>query len=343
MGAREQASVLAGDIGGTKTLLGLFRVEDGTPALVREKHYATRDFKTLEEVAADFLGGAASIAAACFGVPGPIIGGVSHATNVPWTMEEQALTRALGVAGARLINDLEATAYGMLTLGENEVAVLQPGDSAPPRAPIAVIAAGTGLGEAGLVPLTDGRWRSVATEGGHADFAPRGGEQIALLEYLSGEFGHVSFERLLSGPGLVNIYRFLKTRGGAAEPVWLAGQFAAGTDPAAIISEAALAARDPRCVEALGMFVDIYGAEAANLALKYMALGGVYLGGGIAPKILAALTAGRFVRAFLAKGRLDKVLARIPVRVSLNPAAALAGAARCAMELLGEIRVRTPV
>jgi glucokinase len=334
MAAREQASVLAGDIGGTKTLLGLFRVEGGTPALVREKHYPTRDFKTLEEVATDFLGGAAPIAAACFGVPGPIIEGVSHATNVPWTMGEQALARALGVAGARLINDLEATAYGMLTLGANEVAALQPGDSAPPRAPIAVIAAGTGLGEAGLVPLADGRWRSVATEGGHTDFAPRGREQVELLEYLSGEFGHVSFERVLSGPGLVNIYRFLKARGGTAEPGWLADQFAAGADPAAVISEAALAGRDPRCAEALGMFVDIYGAEAANLALKYMALGGVYLGGGIAPKILAALATGRFARAFLAKGRLDKVLARIPVRVSLNPAAALAGAARCAMELL---------
>ena len=334
MAARDDACVLAGDIGGTKTLLGLFRAEGGTPVLVREKHYATRDFKTLEEVAEDFLGGAASIAAACFGVPGPIIDGVSHATNVPWTMEERALARTLGVAGARLINDLEATAYGMLTLGAKEVATLQPGDSAPPRAPIAVIAAGTGLGEAGLVPLADGRWRSVATEGGHADFAPRGREQIELLEYLSGEFGHVSFERVLSGPGLVNIYRFLKARGGAAEPAWLAGQFAAGDDPAAVISEAALASRDPRCAEALGLFVDIYGAEAANLALKYMALGGVYLGGGIAPKILAALNTGRFVRAFLAKGRLDKVLARIPVRVSLNPGAGLIGAARCAMEML---------
>jgi glucokinase len=334
MAARDKASVLAGDIGGTKTLLGLFRVDGTTPALLRERHYATRDFKTLEEVAEDFLGGAPPIDAACFGVPGPIIGGVSHATNIPWTMEERALARALGVAGARLINDLEATAYGMLTLGEREFAVLQPGDPAPPRAPVAVIAAGTGLGEAALVPLGDGRWRSVATEGGHADFAPRGREQIELLEYLGAEFGHVSFERVLSGPGLVNIYRFLKARGAEAEPSWLAGEFSAGADAAAVISAAALAGRDPRCVEALGIFVDIYGAEAANLALKYMALGGVYLGGGIAPKILAALTAGRFVRAFLAKGRLDKVMARIPLRVSLNPAAALAGAARCAAELL---------
>ncbi len=334
MAVRTKAAVLAGDIGGTKTLLGLYRVEGGAPALLREKLYATRDFKTLEEVASDFLSGAWAIDAACFGVPGPIIGGVSHATNVPWTMEERALARALGVPGARLINDLEATAYGMLQLQESEIAVLQHGDPPASRAPIAVIAAGTGLGEAGLVPLEDGRWRSVATEGGHADFAPRGREQIELLEYLSDQFDHVSFERVLSGPGLVNIYKFLEARTPGAEPQWLADEFARATDAAAVISEAALKGRDPRCVEALRIFTDIYGAEASNLALKFMALGGVYVGGGIAPKILATLGAGGFVRAFLAKGRLDKVLARIPVRVSLNPAAALIGAARCAMELL---------
>lgn len=334
MAVRTKAAVLAGDIGGTKTLLGLFRVEGGAPALLREKLYATRDFKTLEEVASDFLSGAWAIDAACFGVPGPIIGGVSHATNVPWTMEERALARALGVPGARLINDLEATAYGMLQLQESEMAVLQRGDPPASRAPIAVIAAGTGLGEAGLVPLEDGRWRSVATEGGHTDFAPRGREQIELLEYLSGEFDHVSFERVLSGPGLVNIYKFLKARGPDAEPQWLADEFARANDAAAVISEAALKGSDPRCVEALRIFVDVYGAEAANLALKFMALGGVYVGGGIAPKILATLSTGEFVRAFLAKGRLDKVMARIPLRVSLNPAAALAGAARCAMEML---------
>jgi glucokinase len=334
MGVRTRAAVLAGDIGGTKTLLGLYRVEDGNAVLLRDKHYATRDFKTLEEVAGDFLSGAGTVDAACFGVPGPIIGGVSHATNVPWTMEERALARALGVPGARLINDLEATAYGMLQLKENEIAVLQGGDSPAPRAPIVVIAAGTGLGEAGLVPLAEGRWRSVATEGGHADFAPRGREQIELLEYLSGEFDHVSFERVLSGPGLVNIYKFLKARGGEAEPQWLADEFARGTDPAAAIGEAALAGRDRRCVEALRIFVDIYGSEAANLALKFMALGGVYVGGGIAPKILAAIAGGGFVRSFLAKGRLDKILAKIPLRVSLNPAAALAGAARCATEMI---------
>jgi glucokinase len=334
MAVRTKAAVLAGDIGGTKTLLGLYRVDGGAPTLLRDKRYATRDFKTLEEVAIDFLSGASAIDAACFGVPGPIIGGVSHATNVPWTMEERALARALGVPGARLINDLEATAYGMLQLKESEMAVLQRGDPPAARAPIAVIAAGTGLGEAGLVPLEDGRWRSVATEGGHVDFAPRGREQIELLEYLSGEFDHVSFERVLSGPGLVNIYKFLKARGPDPEPQWLADEFARAGDAAAVISETALKGSDPRCLEALRIFVDIYGAEAANLALKFMALGGIYVGGGIALKILPALGAGGFVHSFLAKGRLDKVLARIPLRVSLSPATGLTGAARCAMEML---------
>jgi glucokinase len=334
MAVRTKAAVLAGDIGGTKTHLGLYRVEGGAPALLRDRLYATREFKTLEEVARDFLSGAWAIDAACFGVPGPVIGGVSHATNVHWTMEERALASALGVPGARLINDLEATAYGMLHLQESETAVLQRGEPPASRAPIAVIAAGTGLGEAGLVPLDDGRWRSIASEGGHTDFAPRGREQIELLEYLGSEFDHVSFERVLSGPGLVNIYKYLKACTPGAEPQWLADEFARATDAAEVISAAALTGRDPRCVEALRIFTDIYGAEAANLALKFMALGGVYIGGGIAPKILPMLSDGGFVRAFLAKGRLDKVMARIPVRVSLNQATALIGAARCAMEML---------
>ena len=333
MAARAKVQVLAGDIGGTKTLLGLYDLGNGQPALVRDQRYVTRDFQSLEEVAADFLG-ASAVEAACFGVPGPIVGGVSHATNVHWTMEEGALARALRVPGARLINDLEATAYGMLQLKDGEVATLQQGHPPSARAQIAVIAAGTGLGEAGLAPLPEGRWRSVASEGGHSDFAPRSPEQIELLEYLSGKFDHVSFERVLSGPGLVNIYEFLKARSSDSEPQRLAEEFAQAADAAAVISENAISGRDGRCVEALRIFVEIYGAEASNLALKFLALGGVYLGGGIAPKILPALTGGGFMRAFLAKGRLDKVLADIPVRVSLNPGAALIGAARCATEML---------
>jgi glucokinase len=331
--ARDKAQVLAGDIGGTKSLLGLYRVEDRMLAQLRQQHYATRDFATLEEVARDFLGGS-RVDVACFGVPGPIIGGVSHATNVTWTMEEKTLAGALGALTVRLINDLEATAYGMLQLQEKEFAVLQAGEAPPAPAPIVVIAAGTGLGEAGLVPIGDGLWRSIASEGGHADFAPRGREQIELLEYLSAEFDHVSCERVLSGPGLVNIYKFLRARSSKPQPQWLADEMSRATDVAAVISETGLAGRDAQCAEALRIFVEIYGAEASNLALKYMALGGVFVGGGIAPKILSALSSGAFVRSFRAKGRLDKVLSRIPLRVSLNPGAALVGAARCAMEML---------
>lgn len=336
MAVQAMATVLAGDIGGTKTHLGLYRATGGTLALVRDRTYPTRDFRSLEEVMADFLGGARSIDAACFGVPGPVIGAMARPVNVPWTIEERALARALGVPGARLINDLEATAYGMLYLKENEIAVLQGGEAPAARAPIAVIAAGTGLGESALIPIEGGRWRSVATEGGHVDFAPRGPLQVGLLEFLEREFDHVSYERVLSGAGLVDIYRFLRAHATEAEPAWLAGELAHAHDAAAVISEAALARRDPRCVEALEMFVAIYGAEAANLALKYLALGGVYLGGGIAPKILPMLAAaeGGFMRAFLAKGRLAEVLSKIPVRVALNDAAALIGAAHCAMEML---------
>lgn len=336
MAARATATVLAGDVGGTKIHLGLYRIAGGKSEIVRDRIYPTRDFKRLEDATADFLGGAEAIDAACFGVPGPVICGVARPVNLPWTMEERAVGRALGVAGVRLINDLEATAYGMLHLKESEIVVLQRGEPPATRAPIAVIAAGTGLGESALIPLEGGRWRSVATEGGHADFAPRGARQVELMGFLEREFDHASYERALSGPGLVNIHRFLCARAAGAEPAWLVEEIASGRDAAAAISEAALARRDPRCVEALEMFVAIYGAEAANLALKYLALGGVYLGGGIAPRILPMLAApeGGFMRAFLAKGRLGELLSKIPVQVALNDAAALIGAAHCAMEML---------
>src|SRR5579864_3187172 len=192
-------TILAGDVGGTKTHLGLFRVNGPEPMLLRDSIYATHEFASLEDAVADFLGGAASVIAACFGVPGPVIDGVSHATNVPWNMTERTLAGALNGTPVRLMNDLEATAYGLLHLKETELAVLQPGEVRRRGANIAVIAAGTGLGEAGM----------VATAGGHCDFAPRGREQGQLLEFLAREFDHVSFERVLSGPGLHNIYRFL--------------------------------------------------------------------------------------------------------------------------------------
>ncbi len=324
--------IMAGDVGGTKTHLGLYRKDGEQLVRLRDGLYATAEYRSLEEVCARFLAGSGQVNAACFGVPGPVIAGRSHATNVPWEMEEQALGRALGGVPLRLINDLEATAYGVLHLDDSELAVLQRGEPARRGGNIAVIAAGTGLGEAALVAEPEG-YRAVASEGGHSDFAPRGDEQVELLRFLAKEFGHVSFERVLSGPGLYNIYRFLKERRAGEEPEWLAVRLA-GEDPAAVISEAAVEGRDPRCVRALEIFVAIYGAEAANLALKVLALGGVYLGGGIAPKILPMLAQGGFIRAFVDKGRLSAMLQKIDVRVSLNPAAALIGAAHCAARML---------
>ena len=324
--------ILAGDVGGTKTHLGLFRRSGEVIEVVREHLYPTSEFGSLEAACADFLGDAISVDAACVGVPGPVIDGRAHASNLAWNLSSATLSRALQGAPARLINDLAATAYGVIHLSPSEVAVLHRAENPPEHANIAVIAAGTGLGEAALV-WDLGRYHAVASEGGHTDFAPRGEEQIELLRFIEAEFGHASYERVLSGPGLANIYRFLRARSGSEEPTWLTAQIATG-DHAAAIADAALAGRDPVCGHALAMFCDIYGAEAANLALKVLALGGVFLGGGIAPKILPMLTQGAFVKAFLSKGRLNEILRRIEVRVALNPAAGLLGAAHCAAAML---------
>jgi glucokinase len=326
------AIILAGDVGGTKTHLGLYRADDADLTPLGDIIYATRDYPNLEAVIAEFLKSRGSVAAACFGVPGPVIDGVSHATNVPWDMREHAISSTLHGAPTRLINDLEATAYGVLHLKESEIAVLQKGDGRRDHVNIAVIAAGTGLGEAGLIATSNG-WHAVASEGGHCDFAPRGADQVELLNFLTLEFGHVSFERVLSGPGLHNIYRFLTARSPQQEPQWLAERMR-NEDASAVISETALQGRDARCVRALETFVAIYGAEAANLALKFLAIGGLYVGGGIAPKILPFLQRGGFVRAFLNKGRLESTLIRIPIRVSLNPDAALIGAAHMAASMI---------
>ena len=324
--------VVAGDIGGTKTHLGLYQVAGRDLTALRDRTYSTREFPNLEATLADFLAGAGVVNAACFGVPGPVIDRVSRATNVPWDMREQSIAAALGGATTRLVNDLEATSYGLLRLDDSRFAVLQPGEDRRVPATKAVIAAGTGLGEAALIATRDG-WHAIASEGGHTDFAPRGKEQVDLLEFLSGEFDHVSFERVLSGPGLHNIYRFLAAAAPGQEPEWLV-QRMRSEDASAVISDSALSGRDPRCLRALEMFVEIYGAEAANLALKCLALGGVYIGGGIAPKILPLLRQGGFVRAFLDKGRLKSTLERIPIRVVLEPSAALIGAAHIALSML---------
>ena len=326
--------ILAGDIGGTKTVLALCDAAPlpgaapGTLAftIVREQVYLCADFDSLEAVLAAFLpaGAPHGVTAACFGVAGPVVDGAAQITNLPWRIETAALTTQLGVPVA-LLNDLQATALGALVLPAGAFAVLQSG-AAVPGGTIAVIAPGTGLGESLLVH--DGvRYRALPSEGGHADFAPGTDDEIGLLHYLRGLHGaHVSYERVLSGAGIGDLYGFVRAQAGTPEPAWLTAELAAG-DRNAVISHVALAGRDPACVRALDMFVEILGAEAGNLALRGLATGGVVIGGGIPPKLLAALQHRRFLDRFTAKGRLSAWASGLDVRVTLEPRAALFGAA----------------
>ncbi|MDQ3068569.1 MAG: glucokinase [Acidobacteriota bacterium] len=322
--------LLAGDVGGTKTLLGLFE-PSGTgdrprPILVRE--FATLDFDTFEQIVDEFLGvgdGAAamSIAAVCVGVAGPVNGLVARLTNVPWIVDLRLLAPRVGRARLRLLNDLEAMAHGVTHLEPDEIAVLQEG-IAMPRGNAALIAAGTGLGQA-LLHNVGGRFLPSPSEGGHADFGPRNRRELALAERFMRESARVEIETLLSGPGLVNIYRFAH---GLEDDLGCPG-VPDGSDPdeaPAQISAAALQRTCTRCVETLELFVDIYGSEAGNLALRSVATAGLYVGGGIAPKILPALETGRFLDAFRDKPPMTDLLATIPVRVILNARTGLMGA-----------------
>lgn len=324
--------ILAGDVGGTKTTLALFDDD----RLVREATVASRDFGSLEAAITRFLDTVSRppIAALAIGIAGPVVNGRCTTTNLPWQVDEQALAAAVPVTRARLINDLEATAHGIFELGEDELVTLQPGT--PRRGNIAVIAAGTGLGEA-LVIDPGARRMFIGSEGGHADFGPRGELEDDLLRFLRVEFGRVSYERVLSGPGLYNVYRFLRAIGFAPESTAVASALQRD-DPGAVITEHALAGADALCEKTVAMFVSIYGAEAGNLALKVLAVGGVVVAGGIAPRILPMLRKGGFIAAFRDKGRLTPLMDTIPVRVALNPRAPLLGAARVAAELLRDDR-----
>jgi glucokinase len=324
--------ILAGDVGATKTLLGLFRNDAAGLVRLREHRYSSAEHESLEAVCAAFAAGERHIDAACLGVPGVVIDGAAEASNLPWKMSERAVANALGGAPVRLLNDLSAMAFGVIHLDDSGYRVLNRGALPAGRGNIAAIAAGTGLGEAALA--WDGaKFRIVASEGGHSSFAPQNDEQIELLRFLAREFGHVSWERVLSGPGLTNIYRFARSISAEAEPAWLARALASG-EPAAAISEAAMAGRDAVCSHALTMFCAMYGSEAANLALKILALGGVYLCGGIAPRILEWLERGDFMRAFCNKGRLGAMLGQVEVRVVTRLDTALEGAAQYARTML---------
>ncbi len=323
--------ILAGDVGGTKTALALFEPGAGDLAPAHEDTLPSREFKTVEDAIRRFLSAAGSprIAAACFGVAGPVVDGRCTTTNLPWELDEAVLAREIPAAHVKLLNDLEATGHGVLRIAPSKLLTLQPGE--PRAGHKVVVAAGTGLGEA--VVIWDGaRYLVIGSEGGHTDFAPRTDLETDLLRYLRREFGHVSYERVLSGPGLFNIYRFLRETGYAPEPEWLAQRLRGG-DPSPVISEVGLANGHPLCTTALDLFIAVYGAEAANLALKVVAHGGVYIGGGIAPKISARLANGRFITAFREKGRFSDLLETIPVHLVMEPRAALLGAAHVAKTL----------
>jgi len=326
MNVASTKTVLAGDIGGTKTHLAIFTVRDGKLFAEAKDIFPSRQYTGLEPVLEEFLTKRErKIDGACFGVAGPVVDGQVETPNLPWVLGAKKLAGALKIPSVSLLNDLEAAAYGIFTLEPQELVSLNEGAARRP-ANKALIAAGTGLGEALL--YDDGRdYHPVASEGGHADFAPRNEREIGLLRHLIDRFGHVSYERVVSGPGLLNIYSFLKDASGYEEPDWLREKIAAAEDPAVAITQTALSGESEICVEALNLFVSVYGAEAGNLALKAKALGGVYIGGGIAPKILSKLKDGAFMRAFVDKGRYTDFVSLIPVKVVLNEQTALQGAA----------------
>ena len=316
--------ILSGDIGGTKTRLAVIAVAGTRVHLEREHTYASRDYGMFEEMLGEFLQGSDTPARAAFGIAGPVQGRVAQTTNLPWRIDADALQARFGFDHCALLNDIEATATGLPALNKEDLLALHAG--APnARGNAAVIAAGTGLGEAGL--FWDGRHHHpFPTEGGHASFSPRNDLEIALLQHLQLRHEHVSWERIVSGPGLVNLHGFLCIHHGVPLPDWLQQQMEQG-DAAAEIAEAALNKRDAVCVEAMDWFVRLYGAEAGNLALKVMSRGGLYLGGGIAPKILPLLQNGGFLDSFFSKGRMRPLLEAMPVKVILNDRAALYGPA----------------
>jgi glucokinase len=313
--------ILAGDIGGTKTNLALFDGDPRTP--VRLETFSSREHGSLEEMLATFLpDGPNGVRRAGFGVAGPVRDGRSLAVNLAWEIDARAVAERFGLESVRLVNDLDANARGLAALHDDDFAVLCPG-TPDPAGNAAVLSAGTGLGQA-VLAREGGGFRVVPGEGGHVDFAPTSGLEVDLWRHLHARFGHVSYERVLSGQGIENLYRFVVESGRGAplsdEPT------------AADISTAGLDGSNDACALALDLFAAIYGAASGNLALTVMATGGVYLGGGIAPRLIAKLSDGTFLRAFRAKGRFAPILDDIPVKIVLNDKAALIGAGLAAAE-----------
>ena len=350
--------ILAGDIGGTKTNLALYDWPAERVEPVRFETFHSADYKSLEEILEEFLTPPKppmllddievaapgeeeaevesfpeepiKLTAACFGVAGPVIENHSQTTNLPWVVDGAAIAKRFDIPRVQLLNDLEATAYGILLLRPDELEVLNPGNPPKKRQALALIAAGTGLGEAIL--FWDGKsYRPMPSEGGHADFAPNNDYEIELLRYLRSQFLHVSYERILSGSGLNAIYEYVRDTK-KNEPTWLAEKIKAG-DPAAEIAEAGLKGQADIAKQTLDLFASIYGAEAGNLALKALALDGVYVAGGMAPKLIKKLQDGTFMKAFINKGRYKRLLSNMPVKVVMNQQTALLGAASVAAAL----------
>ncbi len=320
--------ILCGDIGGTKTRLAIITVAGVKLDVEREHTYASRNYAEFEELLGEFLPGSATPGLAAFGIAGPVQGRVVQATNLPWRIDADALQTRFRIGHCLLFNDLEATAAGLAGLNNEDFFILNAGE---PNASgnAAVIAAGTGLGEAGLY-WNGKHYLPFSTEGGHTSFSPGNELEIALLRHLQSRHTHVSWERVVSGPGLVGLHEFLHLYRGITIPNWLKHKTEQG-DAAAAIAGAALAKRDELCVESLDWFMRLYGAEAGNLALKVMSRGGLYLGGGIAPKILTGLQNGSFLDGFFSKGRMRPLLEAMPVRVILNDRIALYGPALLAV------------
>jgi len=319
--------ILVGDIGAARTRLAAFQAEGSRLECVVKKDYVSTEHAGLADILPLFIRGeGVAVHSACFGVAGPVRGGTSKISNLPWTIDARELAKLLKLNSVGLLNDLEAYAYGIDALESKDFFTLSPG-SEDAEGNRAVISAKTGLGMAGL--YWDGyRHHPFACEGGHADFAPRDLLQIELLAYLQKKFGRVSCERVLSGPGIKNIYDFLRDGGKAEEPAWLRDEVNAAHDPAPVISKAALEGRAPICEQALTLFVSIFGAETGNAALHYMTTGGLFIGGIIAGKIIPKMQDPAFMQAFLDKGRMESLLRDMPIKIIVNDDCGLIGSAR---------------
>ncbi len=327
----ESKLILAGDAGATKTELRLFQLKDGEIRSKANSTYSSRDFETLEEILLEFLNSeSVQPDACCVGVPGPVENGESVTTNIPWHVKEKNLIRQTGIKNCILANDLEILAHSIPHMADTDLVCIHSGEEISVSKNKAIIAPGTGLGQALLFEY-DGKWVVVPTEGGHADFAPQNELQIRLLKFLERQFGHVSYERILSGPGICNIYDFLVTENDMNADEVIEAKFSK-EDKARVISEAAVNETSEICIKAMEIFLSVLGAQAGNVALTTNSSGGIYLAGGIPKKILKLFEGGTFMDAFQSKGRLRDYVSKCPVYVVTHDNPALAGAVSYACE-----------